>query len=101
MFCTICGSGKLIESFNIGESVLYKCNNCEVEFLHPQPSAKKLKDIYAKEYYNSWGLNDKSFSITREMKYSTGIKHLKEIQQKNLLVAFDEYSVLTWKKFEC
>lgn len=79
MFCTICGSGKIIESFNIGESVLYKCNNCEVEFLHPQPSAKKLKDIYEKEYYNSWGLNDKSFSITREMKYSTGIKHLKEI----------------------
>jgi len=80
MFCSICGSGNIIRSFNIGESTLHKCKNCEVEFLHPQPSAKKLKDIYEKKYYNSWGLNDKSFSVSREMKYCTGIKHVKKIQ---------------------
>ena len=71
--CEICGKSafKFLfkqrdKNLNFWEDFqLYKCKNCGVIFLNPQPSNKELEKYYPKERYYSLGGIDKNSSKTK------------------------------------
>src|ERR1041385_7358344 len=57
MICQLCGSTSIKERFVIfNTKTICSCNNCTVEFLHPQLNDEELKKLYSETYYTPWGL---------------------------------------------
>jgi len=56
-----------------GEKSLLKCERCGLYFVWPVPSSDELKQIYAKEYYNAWALNelnDNELALMKQVSFS-------------------------------
>lgn len=70
MKCHICNS-ESIKKIVIKKMQAYKCLNCDIEFIWPQPSQEEINNIYQNDYYKSWGINDDSNEKSRLMKIAT------------------------------
>ena len=46
------------------------CDNCKTQMIYPQPSDDVLSNIYKKEYYNAWGMQQNA-ELVRKLKIST------------------------------
>ena len=57
--CKICGSNKLFKfHFTSDELIIYKCQNCRVQFLNPQYSNEYLEQLYSKYTIDQSGNNE-------------------------------------------
>jgi len=73
--CIVCGlSDRLtvVES-RFGGQIL-RCSRCAHEFLYPQPSDDRLTEIYSKEYFHTWGINDHEGNVQRLKKKTFGLR---------------------------
>ncbi|MDI6717448.1 MAG: class I SAM-dependent methyltransferase [Patescibacteria group bacterium] len=80
MQCPICDS-KNIKNVILKEYTGYKCLNCEVEFVWPQPTKEELSKIYQDGYYKSWGVEGNKNDEVRLMKIATSKKYLKAVKK--------------------
>jgi 2-polyprenyl-3-methyl-5-hydroxy-6-metoxy-1,4-benzoquinol methylase len=55
--CHICSGNKIVLFMKKNGSSFYRCLDCRLEFIFPQPGDEALKEIYSKNYYDSWGLH--------------------------------------------
>ena len=71
--CPLCGAQRTRPCFFLpGSGVLYRCRQCTVEFISPQPDEAQLKEIYSEAYYAAWGLSgEQENESTRSMKRAT------------------------------
>lgn len=71
--CPLCHSKRTKTRFFLsGGGVLYRCRDCTVEFLSPQPDEQRLKEIYSERYYSAWGISGQEENeSTRQMKRAT------------------------------
>lgn len=71
--CPLCGESRTRARFFVpGGGFLYRCRNCTVEFIHPQPDDEALKKLYSETYYAAWGLSgEQENESTRLMKRAT------------------------------
>lgn len=73
MNCRICESNNTKKLFTLRDNdkyVVYKCHNCWLEYLYPQPDLKTLDKIYNTDYYGSWGIKD-NYENVKNMKQAT------------------------------
>ena len=78
MNCYICGSDKIKSLYDFMEIKIMECKSCRVNFLNPFPDYEKIKSIYTKEYYNSWGINNNTESLSK-MKKTTARNWLDKV----------------------
>jgi 2-polyprenyl-3-methyl-5-hydroxy-6-metoxy-1,4-benzoquinol methylase len=51
--CIICGKAQFSPLYAQEHWQIYKCNNCSLGVLDPQPSLEQLQNLYTKEYFES------------------------------------------------
>ena len=51
--CIVCGGTKRSPLYNKNQWRLYKCDQCSLGVLDPQPSTEQLQNLYTKEYFES------------------------------------------------
>ncbi|HAN00663.1 MAG TPA: class I SAM-dependent methyltransferase [Marinilabiliales bacterium] len=81
MNCTICTHPGTKPKYNLPYSILFECGHCKTQFLSPQPTEHRLTEIYSRDYYTSWGVNNQGFDLVRKMKYQTATSYLKKIKK--------------------
>src|SRR5215213_7197446 len=55
--CHICSGDKAKLFMKKNGSDFFRCFNCGLEYIFPQPDDATLREIYSQQYYNSWGLH--------------------------------------------
>ncbi|HLG36305.1 MAG TPA: class I SAM-dependent methyltransferase [Bacteroidia bacterium] len=55
--CHICSGSRAKLFMQKDGSDYYRCPDCKLEFIFPQPDDIALEKIYSENYYNSWGLH--------------------------------------------
>ncbi|HLZ85840.1 MAG TPA: class I SAM-dependent methyltransferase [Puia sp.] len=81
--CPLCGSTHTRARFFLpGSGVVYRCRECTVEFISPQPDEIQLKKLYSESYYAAWGISGQQDNeSTRAMKKATFRLRLALIRQ--------------------
>jgi ubiquinone/menaquinone biosynthesis C-methylase UbiE len=68
--CHICSGNRATLYMQKDGSDYYRCPDCRLEFIFPQPDDEALARIYSENYYDAWGLNIDS-DTTVKLKRST------------------------------
>ena len=55
--CHICSGRKARLFMQKNGSDFFRCPDCKLEFIFPQPGDEALREIYSKNYYDAWGLH--------------------------------------------
>ena len=82
--CHICAGGRAKLFMQKESCDFYRCPDCGLEFIFPQPDDTALKKIYSENYYDAWGLNvdshtaEKSKRATFEYRMNLIRNNLKE-----------------------
>jgi len=64
--CIICGQGdEVVSTSSRFGGNIYECKRCKLQFLFPQPSDERLTEIYSKEYFHTWGIDDHEGNVRR------------------------------------
>lgn len=74
--CILCdyeGSMKIKSLIDNREIVM--CPKCQFEFMDPVPTDEEIKNIYSKNYFESWGIGDGETKEVSNMKKNT-FKHI-------------------------
>lgn len=66
MKCLCCDS-KDLEGVILKGLSSFRCLDCKVEFVWPQPTDEELRNFYRKDYYKSWGVQKNSEDIPTEI----------------------------------
>lgn len=69
MRCNLCNSAA-DKIFIKNNNCFYRCRECGLEFIFPEPDDKETYAIYDKNYYQPWGL-ESGENITERMKHDT------------------------------
>lgn len=71
--CPCCGRKRTKGRFFLaGGGMVYRCRDCSVKFLSPQPDEAQLKKLYSENYYAAWGISGhQDNESTRSMKRAT------------------------------
>ena len=78
--CQIC-NGPTMQVFSVGQFPLYRCRNCGLEGLSPQPDDQILERIYGKDYFLGSRDTD-ARRLMDEMKGLTAEKYLQILKRK-------------------
>lgn len=81
VMCYLCKRQDIKKLHRLKETNVYFCKNCSVIFLHPRLSEERLKNIYKKEYYHSWGILEGDIENLRKMKMATADLWLKKVEK--------------------
>ncbi len=76
--CEACSGSRFAKIFTKLEHDFYRCSECGLERIDPQPSDATLAAIYGKHYYDAWGLHGQE-EIVRGLKKSTFRRNLEGI----------------------
>ena len=90
--CFHCQSDKVEYKFQIERYPLYQCMECEIAFLHPQPTSEQLADIYNEDYILG-GQTVEGETRVSQMKGATAKLYLQELLV--LCVALIVRSIMT------
>ena len=52
------------------DSDFYRCSECKLEFIYPQPGNEALNEIYSKNYYDAWGLHVDSQAAEKSKRFT-------------------------------
>jgi len=77
--CPACHGTTQRHDFNVCDYPLWRCTDCRMEFLYPQPDEDELATIYGRRYYDAWGLSVDE-TIVRKMKIFHFLKLLVKVQ---------------------
>ena len=81
--CHICSGSEIKLLMKKNGFDFFRCRNCRLEFIFPQPDNAALEKIYSESYYDSWGLHldahaaQKSKRLTFEYRLDLVSKFLK------------------------
>ena len=79
--CPVCENTEFKKKFIFDYNQVSICENCNLEFLNPQPSDERLNEIYSKEYFISLE-DDKNINFTNTIKQNTANDYLEHLFQK-------------------
>jgi len=68
--CHICSGDKAKLFMKKNSSNFFRCPNCKLEYIFPQPDDVTLKEIYSEKYYDSWGLHVDSQTTEKSKRLS-------------------------------
>ena len=79
--CELCGGNDALVKYDFNEHKIYRCRACAFMWLHPQPSADELSEVYGFDYYQ----NEQFFQNKNETIYGY-YDYLSEryVKQQNL-----------------
>jgi SAM-dependent methyltransferase len=83
--CIICErSDKVVSTADRFGGIIYECQRCNFQFLFPQPGDERLTEIYSKEYFHTWGIEDHEGNVRRQKKktFSMRFRLLKDKLKK-------------------
>jgi len=99
--CDLCGSANLefvevIHDYNRGfkgNFDLYKCKNCELMFLNPQPTVEENLKYYTSDYYQKIdeGTGIKIVKIVKNFKFSLQKLYAKNPNTSKILFPFSQF----------
>lgn len=49
--CVVCQSKDFAHLFKVGQFENFSCKSCQLQFLNPQPSNERLREIYSEHYF--------------------------------------------------
>jgi SAM-dependent methyltransferase len=78
--CPLCAESHTRHRVTKGGYAVYRCPNCKLEFLHPQPDDGVLASIYGADYFLGHG-SKKSEERTAELKRATACLYLRRLQR--------------------
>lgn len=89
MICAVCENEDIRELFtrrygkivSRDEESFFRCNNCGLIFISPQPSREALQNYYDQNYYNPWQLDKEEAESTMRNKARTFKNWLNEIEK--------------------
>jgi SAM-dependent methyltransferase len=77
--CIACGD-QPVPLFQRGELAVVRCGGCGLEWQRPFPSAERLRELYAGDYFGRWGAgNPGSFERVRAIKQASCRELLAEL----------------------
>lgn len=77
--CIVCGN-TIHRLFMVRDSRnYYRCTDCKLESIYPQPTDEELESIYTESYYDAWGIAEGEQNIMI-LKKATFQNHLSHIQ---------------------
>lgn len=76
--CEACSGTRFEKRFSKLEHEFFRCLDCGLERIDPQPSDATLAAIYGKHYYDAWGLHGQE-DVVRSLKKSTFRRNLEAI----------------------
>jgi len=78
--CPVCAESHTRHRVTKSGYAVYRCPNCKLEFLHPQPDHGVLASIYGADYFLGHG-SKKSEERTAELKSATARLYLRRLQR--------------------
>jgi len=78
--CPLCKKGNSKTTYKKDELHIFKCNDCGLLFIFPQPTDEEINLLYSEEYYKPWGLNTDLPALS-EMKKATFTNYLELIEK--------------------
>ena len=79
--CHICSGSRAKMFMQKDGSDYYRCPDCKLEFIFPQPDNSALEKIYSEHYYDAWGLHIDS-SAAEKSKRQTFEYRLKLVEHE-------------------
>jgi len=78
--CPICSDSKCCFKYQKASYFIYKCANCSVHFVHPQPSKNEILAIYDADYFKR-GNKYNRYSTNRIIERQEVVNELKNLQK--------------------
>jgi 2-polyprenyl-3-methyl-5-hydroxy-6-metoxy-1,4-benzoquinol methylase len=80
--CVLCGNAEckpLFRNLRRSRFSVARCQECDLEFLAPQPDREEIAQIYSADYYIPWDMKRSENEITAKMKRLTFARRLREL----------------------
>jgi 2-polyprenyl-3-methyl-5-hydroxy-6-metoxy-1,4-benzoquinol methylase len=86
--CQVCGQKEFGFLFEKNSCLFWKCSNCGLERIHPQPDNNKLSRLYGPDYYDAWGLSvaEEEVRLLKMATFRHDLRMVGDIRKGSLLL---------------